>query len=524
MQRLIQMNRKLRHPVRSNLTQTFSKKRKWALNKDYLNLQSSQATTDAPSAIDESNLVKIMSYNILADNNIRQFLFKGRRLSDISFKNRKKNLLKEISTSNADIICLQEVEDIHSSYIAKYFKKRRYDSYFKRKADPLKADGCMILWKSERFRLVEQCWGSLGVEAGINYFAADLSIVSISEVLEDLDKERQMRLRNGHPLFVQRAAPKSFNNRFIGFADEMYYHSLVIFALLEDKRTRSKSLVVTTHLLFNSKRGHLKLSQLVIIFKAIEMLKSKHEIENVFFCGDFNFVPNSALYHYISNHQFDVKALLNEYSNQNLLVKNNYKTVENIVAIADMKYEFNKGPYSLSGFNRSNETGLDYSLHTNFKFLESLVSLEVMFSPSRSGERELVYYNDLSNRIVREMYRDIEPELAKKEKQELMREALSRKLNQLAFRMNFKSSYSFVNESIHGKSARFNRDCKVTQYGDHIKVPVDYIWFTRDSRCRPVGVLEVPQEGVLENMKKSLPYREFGSDHFSISAIFDHSK
>ena len=520
MQRITQMNRRLRLNNKSNLTQMFSKRRKWVYSESFFKPTNTKDQNDSILNQNQDNLIKIMSYNILADNNIRQYLYKGRKLSDISFKKRKKNLLTEISTSNADIICLQEVEDIHSSFISSYFKQLNYDSYFKRKADPMKADGCMILWNSKKFNLITKCWGSLGIEAGINYFAADLSIVSISEVMEDVSKERNMRLRNGHPLFVQRQAPKSFNNRFINFSDEMYYHSLVMYTVLEDNLSKKKSLIVTTHLLFNSKRGHLKLSQLVIIFKSIEKLKKIYDIENIFFCGDFNFVPNSALYHYISNQQFDLKALLEEYSNQNLLVKNNYKTIENIIAIGDMKYAFNKGPYTSTGFNRNNTSGLDYSLYNNLKFLESLLSLEILCNTHQSKENEIIYFNNLNNHIIKHLYRDIDKDLSAKEQMDLRRQALTLELNKLSFQLNFKSAYSHVNLPNDEEDNIFNGDCKVTQFGDHIKVPVDYIWYSRDGVYKPIAVLEVPEDTVLEKMKKRLPYKEFGSDHFSISAIF----
>ena len=517
MQRLTYITRSLRATSSYQLTETFSKRRRWV----FKDSKSKEFLHSPISEEKRTEIVKVLSYNILADNNIRQYLFKGRKLSDISFKKRRERLLTEISVSKADIICLQEVEDIHSSSIASFFKAQNYESFFKRKADPSKADGCMILWNSERFRLVKKCWGSLGVEAGINYFTTDLSTVSKEEVLKDLRKERDMRLRNGHPLFVQRRAPQSFNNRFIDFATEMYYHSLVIFTLLEDRKSKKVSLVATTHLLFNSKRGHLKLSQLVIIFKAIQAFRKEFDIENVFLCGDFNFVPNSALYHFVSNHEFDVRALLEEYSNQKLLEKNNYKTMQNIINIADMKYSFNKGPYTLEGFTQHNEKGLDYSVFHNLDFLESLVSLQLDFFENSQGDTELIYYNDIDRPELTRIYQNIGSSLSRVEKSSQKRRALTLELNKLAFSVNLRSSYSEVNQPKSGPESIFNRDCKVTQFGDHIKVPVDYIWFSRDSSLQPLAVLEVPDEEVLEKkVKRGLPYKEFASDHFSVSSIF----
>jgi len=74
-------------------------------------------------------------------------------------------------------------------------------------------------------------------------------------------------------------------------------------------------MVLTTHFLFNMNRGHVKLGFIVMIMKAIQAIKKKYGVEDVFFSGDFNLIPNSMLYNYIVNHKLNLKVDLKEYSN-----------------------------------------------------------------------------------------------------------------------------------------------------------------------------------------------------------------
>lgn len=70
-------------------------------------------------------------------------------------------------------------------------------------------------------------------------------------------------------------------------------------------------LVANTHLLFNNNRGDIKLGQIHLMMKGVNYLKKKLEEEhphctvNTIFCGDFNSLPNSGIYHYISEGFFD---------------------------------------------------------------------------------------------------------------------------------------------------------------------------------------------------------------------------
>lgn len=62
--------------------------------------------------------------------------------------------------------------------------------------------------------------------------------------------------------------------------------------------------VANTHLLFNPRRGDVKLAQLAIMLAEIDKVvmscKAKGELCNLILCGDFNSVPHMPLYQLIT--------------------------------------------------------------------------------------------------------------------------------------------------------------------------------------------------------------------------------
>lgn len=71
--------------------------------------------------------------------------------------------------------------------------------------------------------------------------------------------------------------------------------------------------VANTHLLFNPKRGDVKLAQLAVMLAEIdEVVKSCHasgELCNVVLCGDFNSLPHSPVYEFITTGELYFQGL-----------------------------------------------------------------------------------------------------------------------------------------------------------------------------------------------------------------------
>lgn len=89
-------------------------------------------------------------------------------------------------------------------------------------------------------------------------------------------------------------------------------HNVGIVLLLRPVVTRGSDVKVlgpplclaNTHLLFNPRRGDVKLAQLAIVLaeidRVVRSLKAKGEHCNIILCGDFNSVPNMPLYQLIT--------------------------------------------------------------------------------------------------------------------------------------------------------------------------------------------------------------------------------
>ncbi|OQS07755.1 hypothetical protein THRCLA_00248, partial [Thraustotheca clavata] len=74
---------------------------------------------------------------------------------------------------------------------------------------------------------------------------------------------------------------------------------------------QSITIVATTHILFNPRRGDVKLAQCQRLLECIEQLQQKHcpAEPRVIICGDFNFTPCSPLYSYFSTGALDCSQL-----------------------------------------------------------------------------------------------------------------------------------------------------------------------------------------------------------------------
>lgn len=98
-------------------------------------------------------------------------------------------------------------------------------------------------------------------------------------------------------------------------------HNVAIVMLLRPVAPRGPSTealgpllcVVNTHLLFNPRRGDVKLAQLAILLaeidRAVQSQKARGMSCNLIMCGDFNSVPHMPLYQLITTGQLNYQGL-----------------------------------------------------------------------------------------------------------------------------------------------------------------------------------------------------------------------
>ncbi|KAL1922965.1 uncharacterized protein VTP21DRAFT_9341 [Calcarisporiella thermophila] len=205
----------------------------------------------------------ITSYNILADSLVQknEYLYNHIESDQLQWKKRSKVLLKELQERNSDIYCLQEVDQIHYERdFLPFFKQRDfYGSYKQRTGGELK-DGCAIFVNHRRFKII---------------------------------KEQLLEYHQGHLL--------DRNN-------------VAIIIILQDRKDPScKLCVANTHILFNPKRGLHKVAQLDLLFNCIRDLMHSDENISLVLCGDFNTLPYTSIFNYITKGNINLSTIEEEY-------------------------------------------------------------------------------------------------------------------------------------------------------------------------------------------------------------------
>ena len=211
----------------------------------------------------------LISYNILAQQLLesnKAELYSNVSGKSLSWFNRRYRLLLELRFYNPHVVCLQEVQSDHyEADLKDVFESMGYSCvYQKRTGD--KSDGCLIMYHKNSFKLIKQ--------KKVEFF------------------------RNG---------VDNLNRDNVG----------VIVILSPTGQPDLKVCIATTHLLFNPKRGEIKLSQMALLFAEANKLmqdvqEQGHQKKGAFYrnipfilCGDFNITPFSPFYNFLKDGYID---------------------------------------------------------------------------------------------------------------------------------------------------------------------------------------------------------------------------
>ncbi|KAM9842084.1 protein angel homolog 1 [Aulostomus maculatus] len=204
----------------------------------------------------------VMSYNILAQDLLEanEGLYTHCPLEVLDWSYRCSLLLEEIQKWVPDILCLQEVQENHyHEQLYPVLSHMGYTCVYKRRTGD-KTDGCATCYRSSCFSEVS------------------------ANLLEFFRPETDLLDR----------------------------HNVGIILLLQPVVTRGSQVkakgsllcVANTHLLFNPRRGDVKLAQLAVLLaethSVVKSCKAKGEHCNIIMCGDFNAVPHTPLYQLIT--------------------------------------------------------------------------------------------------------------------------------------------------------------------------------------------------------------------------------
>ncbi|XP_028398583.1 protein angel homolog 2-like [Dendronephthya gigantea] len=209
----------------------------------------------------------IVTYNILSDSLLYEnmFLYEECYHEDLGWEFRKEKLLSELLGYDAEILCLQEVDACHyENWFRPKLHEAGYTGLFVQRTGG-KPDGCAIFFRNAKFSLVK-------------YKLVEYNTPKVSV----LDKD------NVGIVLLLKANTSRTENSFLCIAN--------------------------THLLFNKKRGDIKLAQLAYLFAEINELavlskngKAKTSCP-IILCGDMNSMPYSPLYHFLISGQLEYSA------------------------------------------------------------------------------------------------------------------------------------------------------------------------------------------------------------------------
>nr|XP_025037768.1 protein angel homolog 1 isoform X1 [Pelodiscus sinensis] len=230
--------------------------------RDWEDLSAQTADPDLGSENGPLFEFRVMSYNILAQDLVEQSpdLYLHCQPDILDWSYRLPNLLQEIQHWDPDVLCLQEVQENHyCEQLEPTFRMMGFVCVYKRRTGK-KTDGCAICYKHSRFQLISA--------SPVEYFRPGLDILNRDNV--------------GLVLLLQPLLPEG----------------------IEQKAT-SPLCVANTHVLYNPRRGDIKLAQMALLLAEIDKVAKTVEGSYcpVILCGDLNAVPDSPLYKFIRNGQ-----------------------------------------------------------------------------------------------------------------------------------------------------------------------------------------------------------------------------
>ncbi|XP_064196254.1 protein angel homolog 2 isoform X1 [Anguilla rostrata] len=239
-------------------------KRQW---EDFSHLYKRRSKSDSPFDF------SVMSYNILSQQLLQEnaYLYKHCPSSVLDWSHRFPNILKELELHNADILCLQEVqEDHYQKQLKPSLESLGYHCEYKRRTG-WKSDGCAVSFKRDRFSLVSG--------HPVEYFRRDVPT---------LDRDNVGLVLLLRPL----GPPGPRGPRGPPGPGQVLC-------------------VANTHLLYNPRRGDIKLAQLAVLLAEITRVSRLADggACPVVLCGDFNSVPGSPLYSFIRDSWLEYEGI-----------------------------------------------------------------------------------------------------------------------------------------------------------------------------------------------------------------------
>eukprot|EP01041_Mallomonas_annulata_P008324 gene8324-17133_t len=230
------------------------------------------------------NRFRVVSYNILAEVYATRQAYPYCDAWCLAWPYRRCLLLQELQESQADIICLQEVQaDYYESQLLPAMTQLGYDGVYKQKTRESmgsygKVDGCAVLWRSGKMGMVENYSIEFNECARRHAQQQEDDENEMSRLIHRLSKDNVAQI-----VVLDLAGPgKSSVSR------------------ARHGGSTTQLCVVNTHLYSNPKLADVKLWQTLTLLHEVEAFVAQRDIATVI-CGDFNSEPHSAVYQLLAH-------------------------------------------------------------------------------------------------------------------------------------------------------------------------------------------------------------------------------
>ncbi|XP_011867109.1 PREDICTED: protein angel isoform X2 [Vollenhovia emeryi] len=206
-------------------------------------------------------ILKLLSFNILAQNLLEDhsYLYMDHNKKALNWKTRKPLVIQEIFEAEANVICLQEMQEEHLLEFVAPFKQHGYEYLYKKRTND-KRDGLLLLYRSSEFVLLDY--------AKVELYQPGVELL---------------------------------NRDNVGIIAKL--------ALRDNPETQV--VVATTHLLYNPRRNDVRLAQIQLLLAEIERIAF---LENtmagpkylpIVLAGDFNLEPFTGVYKFLTEGSFE---------------------------------------------------------------------------------------------------------------------------------------------------------------------------------------------------------------------------
>jgi len=291
------------------------------------------AERDAMSADPNVETFSVVCYNVLCESAATERMYGYTPSWALSWDYRKERIIAEVLSHDADFVCLQEVDNArYEDFFVRHFSERDYEgvhwpkSRYKtmNESDRRLVDGCATFYKASKYTLVEK------------------QLIEFSAVA------------------MQRSDFKKTDDMFNRVLGRDH---IAVVCLLENKITGTRFIVANAHIYWNMQFRDVKLVQVALLIEEIEKIAnnfakypprlpptpasaggastapgaSEHNASSrpppvytdgskipLIICGDFNSVPNSGVYEFLStgsvphNHEDFMSHLYGKYTSDGL--------------------------------------------------------------------------------------------------------------------------------------------------------------------------------------------------------------